>query len=92
MEKTAKVARSAPCPCGSGKKFKRCCGQSPRDYLPCDYPECPVRIPANLHDGHGIQKLCGALIMVDRGIRRALCPEHAEELLRLHPELQSCIR
>ena len=21
------TARSAPCPCGSGKKFKRCCGQ-----------------------------------------------------------------
>jgi len=20
------VARNAPCPCGSGKKFKRCCG------------------------------------------------------------------
>jgi len=22
-----KVARNAPCPCGSGKKFKRCCGK-----------------------------------------------------------------
>lgn len=22
-----KVARNAPCPCGSGKKYKRCCGQ-----------------------------------------------------------------
>ena len=21
------VARNAPCPCGSGKKFKRCCGK-----------------------------------------------------------------
>ena len=26
------VARNAPCPCGSGKKYKRCCG--PRDAMP----------------------------------------------------------
>ncbi len=25
----AKVGRNDPCPCGSGKKFKRCCGQKP---------------------------------------------------------------
>jgi SEC-C motif-containing protein len=24
--RTAKVGRNSPCPCGSGKKFKRCCG------------------------------------------------------------------
>jgi Fe-S-cluster containining protein len=24
----AKVGRNAPCPCGSGKKYKRCCGRS----------------------------------------------------------------
>ena len=23
-----KVGRNAPCPCGSGKKYKRCCGRS----------------------------------------------------------------
>jgi len=23
-----KVARNDPCPCGSGKKYKQCCGQS----------------------------------------------------------------
>jgi uncharacterized protein len=23
---TAKVGRNDPCPCGSGKKYKRCCG------------------------------------------------------------------
>ncbi|MBD3609640.1 MAG: YchJ family protein [Gammaproteobacteria bacterium] len=25
--KTEKVSRNAPCPCGSGKKHKRCCGK-----------------------------------------------------------------
>jgi len=23
-----KVGRNAPCPCGSGRKFKRCCGRA----------------------------------------------------------------
>jgi preprotein translocase subunit SecA len=23
-----KVARNEPCPCGSGKKYKQCCGKS----------------------------------------------------------------
>ncbi|PJC67711.1 MAG: YecA family protein, partial [Zetaproteobacteria bacterium CG_4_8_14_3_um_filter_59_5] len=25
----AKVGRNDPCPCGSGKKFKKCCGVTP---------------------------------------------------------------
>jgi uncharacterized protein len=25
---TEKVGRNDPCPCGSGKKFKRCCGNN----------------------------------------------------------------
>ncbi|MDP3097576.1 MAG: SEC-C metal-binding domain-containing protein [Syntrophales bacterium] len=24
---TAKVGRTDPCPCGSGKKYKKCCGK-----------------------------------------------------------------
>ncbi len=27
VNKTAKVGRNDPCPCGSGKKYKKCCGQ-----------------------------------------------------------------
>ncbi|MBQ3502039.1 MAG: SEC-C domain-containing protein [Clostridia bacterium] len=26
-EKDAKTERNAPCPCGSGKKYKNCCGK-----------------------------------------------------------------
>ena len=26
MQENAKIARNAPCPCGSGKKYKMCCG------------------------------------------------------------------
>jgi len=25
--KTEKVGRNDPCPCGSGKKYKKCCGR-----------------------------------------------------------------
>jgi preprotein translocase subunit SecA len=27
MKTKQKVGRNDPCPCGSGKKFKKCCGQ-----------------------------------------------------------------
>ena len=26
IKKTEKIDRNAPCPCGSGKKYKKCCG------------------------------------------------------------------
>ena len=26
--KNAKIGRNAPCPCGSGKKYKKCCGRN----------------------------------------------------------------
>ena len=28
QRETPKVGRNAPCPCGSGKKFKKCCGRT----------------------------------------------------------------
>jgi preprotein translocase subunit SecA len=28
VNKDAKVGRNAPCPCGSGRKYKKCCGQT----------------------------------------------------------------
>jgi hypothetical protein len=28
LQRTEKVGRNDPCPCGSGKKYKKCCGQS----------------------------------------------------------------
>ena len=26
MQENAKISKNAPCPCGSGKKYKMCCG------------------------------------------------------------------
>ena len=33
---TKKISRNAPCPCGSGKKFKRCCLNKPLSVPPTD--------------------------------------------------------
>lgn len=33
MKKKQKIGRNQPCPCGSGKKYKKCCGR-PEDHLP----------------------------------------------------------
>ena len=31
VKKTTKVGRNDPCPCGSGKKYKKCCGANGKD-------------------------------------------------------------
>ena len=31
VNKTPKVGRNDPCPCGSGKKYKKCCGAGTAD-------------------------------------------------------------
>ena len=40
---SAAIPRSAPCPCGSGRKFKRCCGQNAPALL-----HCPAGQPLSL--------------------------------------------
>lgn len=43
MEASKEIAKNSPCPCGSGKKYKRCCGESvvaaaaPLPELPADF-------------------------------------------------------
>ena len=31
LQKPQKPGRNDPCPCGSGKKYKKCCGRSKKD-------------------------------------------------------------
>lgn len=40
----AKVGRNAPCPCGSGSKFKKCCG------VPSKAQETPFELPPELRE------------------------------------------
>jgi hypothetical protein len=45
-----KLSRNAPCPCGSGNKIKRCCGERARTWKPIDFGSFqlagPVRVQA----------------------------------------------
>ena len=43
-----KIGRNDPCPCGSGKKFKRCCGQSPTARPP--FIHSKFRVELAIHD------------------------------------------
>ena len=38
--KMAQIGRNAPCPCGSGKKFKHCCGSGDAKPAPCPCRNC----------------------------------------------------
>ena len=42
------VARNAPCPCGSKKKYKRCCGADKADGPETDQPSAEVDVPAGM--------------------------------------------
>ena len=51
----ASIGRNAPCPCGSGKKYKRCCA------LKANQPSISARIAASLI---GLVLLAGALFFI----------------------------
>ncbi len=36
---SGRVGRNAPCPCGSGKKAKNCCGTEPKYYYNSSKPK-----------------------------------------------------
>jgi uncharacterized protein len=38
-QSSEKVGRNEPCPCGSGKKFKKCCGKNGQSVVICDSPD-----------------------------------------------------
>lgn len=40
-----KIGRNDPCPCGSGKKYKRCCYDR-NDYIPSEVPSQFERLKA----------------------------------------------
>lgn len=85
-------ARNAPCPCGSGKKYKHCCANKPVNYGPCAAPASPE---GDRYNGEA----CGAPGCGAIGCRRcdhtyAHCHAHHADVntmmrghvLRCHPE------
>jgi hypothetical protein len=44
----SKLSTNAPCPCGSGKKIKRCCGEKARTWKPFDFGAFQLAGPLRL--------------------------------------------
>src|ERR1700722_11163377 len=72
-----KPGRNERCPCGSGRKYKHCCGQTPAA------PRAPRTPPA---PAMPLRDEIGALVaLIDRG-RSSEAEPRARTLLASHPE------
>ncbi len=61
-KRSVKIGRNAPCPCGSGKKYKRCCVAGARGAVARQHPHSPrirLKSPA---DVEAIRR-CGELVI-----------------------------
>lgn len=56
QKSTPKVGRNEPCPCGSGKKYKRCCQRSARPDTPRADPAVPWGDRARFHRTMTVQQ------------------------------------
>ncbi len=60
--RSTKIGRNDPCPCGSGKKYKKCCAGNAKDRGPRQHPDKPkirLKSPADIA---GIRR-AGALVI-----------------------------
>ena len=49
----AKIGRNAPCPCGSGKKYKRCCEGTETEMMQSELPSGRFRYEPGSYGGPG---------------------------------------
>ena len=49
----AKIGRNAPCPCGSGKKYKRCCEGKETEMIQREFPSGRFRYESGSYGGPG---------------------------------------
>lgn len=57
------IGRNSPCPCGSGKKFKRCCGVSGSQQTPADgIPVYRQRVALTIATAEDLQPYCDAFV------------------------------
>ena len=75
-----KVGRNDPCPCGSGKKFKKCCGKAIKDWSLTSLKDKLIKIGAKVVS-HGRYV---AFQMAEVAIPRQMF----QEILRLIAELR----
>lgn len=79
QKRTSRIPRNSPCPCGSGKKYKYCCGKpdSSLRVKPDNEPEVIDYHLISSDDGRTWTKRPGALMAVVGGAR----PEDSDEAI-----------
>lgn len=88
-----KPDRNDPCPCGSGKKYKKCCLGKEISHGPCNGPPMPGS-RGEVDDRCG-KDSCGSVVCKSCAKKYAHCHEHRGvihtmmngHVLRVHPEL-----
>jgi SEC-C motif len=58
------IGRNAPCPCGSGRKFKRCCLMLAKGFVPCVMKD--GKVVANVPGG---PRVIGDVVEVEKAQR-----------------------
>jgi tetratricopeptide (TPR) repeat protein len=55
------IGRNAPCPCGSGKKYKHCCGRAQTGTIPAQLPLNELFLRAQQAQGQGLNRDAAAM-------------------------------
>jgi len=83
-----KVGRNAPCPCGSGRKYKKCCGRDNGRHASSSNPEETASLPREIRED--IERLerwsNGVLDAIEAG-RHAEAEELCRKLAEHYPEM-----
>jgi len=83
-----KIGRNAPCPCGSGKKYKHCC--RPRERAAPPVPavdEASTAVPVVTWNDDDLDELSNRVVDLLRDGRVDEAESAAAELLRRYPEV-----
>lgn len=89
MEFVAKTGRNDPCPCGSGKKYKRCCSDSDRArsaVAPNTQPT--MREPILVIEDDGLDNLSNSVLDLIRERRFDDALAACDRLLQEFPDVQ----
>ena len=83
-----KIGRNAPCPCGSGKKYKHCCWLRERAAPPVPaVGESSTAPPLVIWDDDGLDDLSNSVVDLLRQGRVDEAGSAAAELLQRYPEV-----
>ncbi len=98
MKNSAKIGRNDPCPCGSGKKYKKCCmgreGERPVDMKKWYKQKYDIRLK-DPGDIEGIREtgrlVIESLEMVEQALRPGMTTEEINTMVHAHAEKHGAV-